>query len=66
MAGYCTSVRPYFHEPQVSENTAQECCIQSYWLNHKIIDKKINKKNINVKNVGMACHKVCKQGRDDA
>ena len=25
MAGYCTSVRPYFHEPQASENTAQEC-----------------------------------------
>ena len=24
MAGYCTSVRPYFHEPQASENTAQE------------------------------------------
>ena len=23
MAGYCTSVRPYFHEPQASENTAQ-------------------------------------------
>ena len=26
MAGYCTSVRSYFHEPQASENTAQECC----------------------------------------
>ena len=25
MAGYCTSVRLYFHEPQASENTAQEC-----------------------------------------
>ena len=24
MAGYCTSVRSYFHEPQASENTAQE------------------------------------------
>ena len=24
MAGYCTSVRPYFHNPQASENTAQE------------------------------------------
>ena len=23
MAGYCTSMRPYFHEPQESENTAQ-------------------------------------------
>ena len=23
MAGYCTSVRPYFYEPQASENTAQ-------------------------------------------
>ena len=23
MAGYCTSVRLYFHEPQASENTAQ-------------------------------------------
>ena len=22
MAGYCMSVRPYFHEPQASENTA--------------------------------------------
>ena len=22
---YTTSVRPYFHEPQVSENAAQEC-----------------------------------------
>ena len=28
MAGYCTSVRLYFHEPQASENTAQECNIQ--------------------------------------
>ena len=25
MARYYTSVRPYFHEPQVSENAAQEC-----------------------------------------
>ena len=24
MAGYCMSVQPYFHEPQASENTAQE------------------------------------------
>ena len=24
MAGYCTSVWPYFHEPQASENTAQD------------------------------------------
>ena len=39
MAGYCTSVRPYFHEPQASENTAQECNIQPYYLlNHQIID----------------------------
>ena len=30
MAGYCMSVRPYFHKPQASENTAQECNIQSY------------------------------------
>ena len=38
MAGYCTSVRPYFHEPQASENTAQECNIQPYYLlNHQII-----------------------------
>ena len=27
MAGYCTSVWPYFHEPQASENTAQVCNI---------------------------------------
>ena len=32
MAGYCTSVWPYFHEPQASENTAQECNIQPYCL----------------------------------
>ena len=32
MAGYCTSVWPYFHEPQASENTAQECNIQPYYL----------------------------------
>ena len=25
MAGYCTSVRSYFHEPQASENTAHKC-----------------------------------------
>ena len=24
MAGYCTSVRSYFYEPQASENTAQD------------------------------------------
>ena len=35
MAGYCTSVRSYFHEPQASENTAQECNIP---LTHQIID----------------------------
>ena len=35
----CTSVRPYFHEPQVSENTAQECYIQPCCLlTHQIID----------------------------
>ena len=34
----CTSVRPYFYEPQASENTAQECNIQPYYLlNHQII-----------------------------
>ena len=39
MAGYCTSVMPYFHKPQASENTAQECNIQPYYLlNHQIID----------------------------
>ena len=39
MAGYCTSVRLYFHEPQASENTAQECNIQPYCLlSHQIID----------------------------
>ena len=39
MAGYCTSVRPYFHELQASENTAQECNIQPYFLlTHQIID----------------------------
>ena len=32
MAGYCTSMRPYFHEPQASENTTQECNIQPYCL----------------------------------
>ena len=39
MAGYCTSVRSYFHEPQASENTAEECNIQPYCpLTHQIID----------------------------
>ena len=39
MAGYCMSMRPYFHEPQASENTAQECNIQPYCLlTHQIID----------------------------
>ena len=40
MAGYCTSVRPYFHEPQASENTATHSCnIQPYCLlTHQIID----------------------------
>ena len=39
MAGYCTSVQPYFHKPQASENTAQECNIQPYYLlTHQIID----------------------------
>ena len=39
MAGYCTSVRPYFHEPQASENTdAHSCNIQPYCLlTHQII-----------------------------
>ena len=27
MAGYCTSVRTYFHEPQANENTVQECIV---------------------------------------
>ena len=37
MAGYCTSVQPYFHEPQASENTAQECNIQPCILgSHKM------------------------------
>ena len=37
MTGYCMSVRPYFHEPQASENTAQECNIQPYYfLTHQI------------------------------
>ena len=36
MAGYCTSMRLYFHEPQASENTAQGCNIQPYC--HQIID----------------------------
>jgi len=27
MVCYCTSVQPYFYEPQASENTAQECNI---------------------------------------
>ena len=39
MAGYRTSVRLYFYEPQASENTAQVCHIQPYCLlNHQIID----------------------------
>ena len=40
ITGYCTSVPPYFHEPQVSENTvSQECNIQPYCLlAHQIID----------------------------
>ena len=39
MDGYCTSVQPYFHEPQASENTVQECNIQPYYLlNHQIKD----------------------------
>ena len=39
MTGYCMSVRPYFREPQVSENTAQECNIQPYCLlTHQILD----------------------------
>ena len=41
MAGYCTSVWPYFHEPQASENTAQECNIQPYCLlTHQLSDHK--------------------------
>ena len=36
MAGHCMSVRPYFHEPQANENTAQEYNIQPYCLlNHQ-------------------------------
>ena len=39
MAGYCTSAQLYFHVPQASENTAQECNIKPYYLlNHQIID----------------------------
>ena len=39
MAGYGMSLCPYFHEPQVSENTAQECNIQPFCLlNHQIGD----------------------------
>ena len=38
MAGYCTSVRSYFHSPAARENTAQECNIQPYCpLTHQII-----------------------------
>ena len=38
MAEYCTSMQPYFHKTQASENTAQECNIQPYCLlNHQII-----------------------------
>ena len=37
------------------------------WDLHKKKSAETRKKNIrNVKNVGMACQKVCKQGRDDA
>ena len=36
MAGYCTSVRPYFRKLQGSEN---KCNIQPYCIfNHQIID----------------------------
>ena len=40
MAGYATSVRPYFHLPAAHENTAAHLCnIQPYCLlNHQIID----------------------------
>ena len=39
MAGHGVSVRPYFYEPQASENTAQECNIQPYCLlTNQIID----------------------------
>ena len=34
MAGYCTSVWPYFHEPQASENPAQECNIAFSHINY--------------------------------
>ena len=39
MAGYCMSVWPHFHEPQASENTAQECNIQlpSHTSNNRFI-----------------------------
>ena len=41
MAGYCTSVQPYFHEPQASENTAQECnyttLIQQYLEDRQLL-----------------------------
>ena len=33
MAGYCTSVQPYFHEPQASENTAQR---KSFFLSVEV------------------------------
>ena len=39
MAGYCTSVGPYFHEPQASGNTAQEWKNPAiFLLTHPIID----------------------------
>ena len=38
MAGYCTSVRLYFHEPQASEITAHSPHQPYYLLNHQIID----------------------------
>ena len=42
MAGYCTSVWSYFHEPQASENTAHSCNIQPYCLlTHQIIDRQL-------------------------
>ena len=32
LPGYYTSVRPYFHEPQASENTALEICNIPLWF----------------------------------
>ena len=47
MAGYCTSVHPYFHEPQASENTANNCmdgsrfssqgCCMSNWCEKDVV-----------------------------